>query len=483
MPDRAVRRRVLSQNFLVDRRAIDALVDGSRAGDGDLVVDIGAGNGLITEALARRGARVLAIERDPALAARLRARFGAWPAVTVAEADVLTAPLPAEPFRVVANIPFGITTKILRRLLDSDALARADLIVQAEVARKRGTRGRGTLLNACWEPWFEFGTGARIPATAFRPVPRVDTAVLIVTRRSSPLVDPASRRDYTDFVTAAFEGARPTVASALARTIPRARFAGLARELGFAPGALPSQLGADQWAGPVAVRRAAAVPVAGRLRHARRAAGLGGVGDGRVTGQLPDHADHLRRVERLGEVGVHADLLTARLVVLLGAGGDEHDLDRTGIGVAPEQARGHPAIQPGHHDVEGDHVGIDRGHLVQAVLAVHRGRDVEPFQGQVDGYELTNHLIVVHHEHASQSLRHGREVSVFPALPATARAGNADVLLRDNRPGTADDATRRGRTSRRGPWGSLAARRGSRTPADRPIWPPRLVTLRSPEPP
>src|SRR6266705_1746936 len=223
MPDRAVRRRVLSQNFLVDRRAIDALVDGSRAGDGDLVVDVGAGNGLITEALARRGARVLAIERDPALA--------------------------AEPFRVVANIPFGITTKILRRLLDSDALARADLIVQAEVARKRGTRGRGTLLNACWEPWFEFGTGARIPATAFRPVPRVDTAVLIVTRRSSPLVDPASRRDYTDFVTAAFEGARPTVASALARTIPRARFAGLARELGFAPGALPSQLGADQWAG------------------------------------------------------------------------------------------------------------------------------------------------------------------------------------------------------------------------------------------
>src|SRR6266568_1695586 len=336
MPDRAVRRRVLSQNFLVDRRAIDALVDGSRAGDGDLVVDIGAGNGLITEALARRGARVLAIERDPALAARLRARFGAWPAVTVAEADVLTAPLPAEPFRVVANIPFGITTKILRRLLDSDALARADLIVQAEVARKRGTRGRGTLLNACWEPWFEFGTGAR------------------------------------------------------------------------------------------------------RLRHARRAAGLGGVGDGRVTGQLPDHADHLRRVERLGEVGVHADLLTARLVVLLGAGGDEHDLDRTGIGVAPEQARGHPAIQPGHHDVEGDHVGIDRGHLVQAVLAVHRGRDVEPFQGQVDGYELTNHLIVVHHEHASQSLRHGREVSVFPALPATARAGNANVLLRDDRPGTAD---------------------------------------------
>jgi len=249
MPDRAVRRRVLSQNFLVDRRAIDALVDGSGAGDGDLVIDIGAGNGLISAALVRRGAHVLAIERDPSLAERLRAKFATWPAVTVVEADVLETPLPAGPFRVVANIPFGITTKILRRLLDSDGLARADVIVQAEVARKRGTGGRGTLLNACWEPWFEFGTGARIAATAFRPRPRVDAAVLIVTRRSRPLVDPESRQDYVDFVTAAFEGARPTVASALTREIRRSRFAGLAQELGFGVNALPSQLDVHQWAG------------------------------------------------------------------------------------------------------------------------------------------------------------------------------------------------------------------------------------------
>ena len=249
MPDRATRRRVLSQNFLVDRRAIDALVDGSGVGPGDLVLDIGAGNGLISTALVRRGARVQAIERDPGLAERLRAKFATWPSVTVVEADVLAMPWPAEPFCVVANIPFGITTKILRRLLEAADLARADMIVQAEVARKRGTGGRGTLLNAGWEPWFEFGTGARIPAAAFRPRPQVDAAVLIVTRRNPPLVDPASRRDYVGFVTAAFEGARPTVASALARAIPRTRFAGLARELGFGADALPSQLDVHQWAG------------------------------------------------------------------------------------------------------------------------------------------------------------------------------------------------------------------------------------------
>src|SRR5215472_9581166 len=266
-PKRAVRQRVYGQNFLIDRRAIEGLVAGSGVGEGDLVLDVGAGNGLITEAVARRGARVVAIERDPALARRLRARFGPGqgveagpgpevnaepgpevntepgpgmkagrsPGVTVVEGDALTTPLPREPFQVVANIPFGITTKILRRLLGdpSGMLRRADVIVQAEVARKRGTPGRGTLLNACWEPWFEFGVGQRIPRAAFRPQPRVDAAVLIVRRRRDPLLDPAVQREYTDFVTRAFTDSHPTVASALSQAIGRTRFAALAAELGF----------------------------------------------------------------------------------------------------------------------------------------------------------------------------------------------------------------------------------------------------------
>ena len=282
-PKRAVRQRVYGQNFLIDRRAIEGLVAGSGVGEGDLVLDVGAGNGLITEAVARRRARVVAIERDPALARRLRARFGPGqgveagpgpevnaepgpevntepgpgmkagrsPGVTVVEGDALTTPLPREPFQVVANIPFGITTKILRRLLGdpSGMLRRADVIVQAEVARKRGTPGRGTLLNACWEPWFEFGVGQRIPRAAFRPQPRVDAAVLIARRRRDPLLDPAVQREYTDFVTRAFTDSHPTVASALSQAIGRTRFAALAAELGFGAGALPGQLDVGQWAG------------------------------------------------------------------------------------------------------------------------------------------------------------------------------------------------------------------------------------------
>src|SRR5215469_8327218 len=149
MPDRDVRRRTLSQNFLVDRRAIDALVDGSGVGDGDLVVDIGAGNGLISAALVRRGAQVLAIERDPSLADRLRAKFATWPVVTVVEGDVLETPLPDGPFHVVANIPFGITTKILRHLLVADAPTSADQTLPLEVARRPPPRRRATGVAEC----------------------------------------------------------------------------------------------------------------------------------------------------------------------------------------------------------------------------------------------------------------------------------------------------------------------------------------------
>jgi 23S rRNA (adenine-N6)-dimethyltransferase len=288
---RSVRRKVFSQNFLINQRVIEELVEDSGAAPGDLVLDIGAGNGLITQALARRGARVTAIEYDAALVRRLRTRFGPGSGVSVVAGDVLTAPLPGEPFTVVANIPFAITTKILRRLLDDPAglLQRADVIVQSEVARKRGTPGRGTLLNACWEPWFEFTAGPRVPRTAFRPQPRVDAAVLTVRRRDRPLIDPALRREYTGFVTAAFTAARPTVASAVsqplpgARAVPRARYAAIAAELGIPAEALPPHLKAAQWVGlflaahgarraggargataPGRPRRAGGQPVAGR---------------------------------------------------------------------------------------------------------------------------------------------------------------------------------------------------------------------------
>jgi 23S rRNA (adenine-N6)-dimethyltransferase len=199
------RRRRLGQNFLRPELA-ERFVDDAGVIAGDFVVDIGAGAGSITTALARRGADVLAVEVDPVWAARLRRSVARHHAdrVNVVTADALATPLPRHPFRVVACLPFGETTAILGRLLDDPGrnLQRIDVIVQWEVARKRSTVPASTLRSTAWAPWWEFRLGRRIPASEFRPVPRVDGGVLVAVRRDPPLLPPAMTARYAAFVRA-----------------------------------------------------------------------------------------------------------------------------------------------------------------------------------------------------------------------------------------------------------------------------------------
>jgi 23S rRNA (adenine-N6)-dimethyltransferase len=169
------------------------------------VLDLGAGSGLITAALAATGASVLAVELADDLAAGLGRRFAGTPNVTVLGADLGDVPLPVTPFRVVANPPFGRTAAMLRRLLDNPGggLERADLIVQWQVARHRAKVDGGEpadLLGATWGPWWRFARGRRLPATCFRPRPSVDAAVLVVTRRAEPLLPVERFGEYAGFV-------------------------------------------------------------------------------------------------------------------------------------------------------------------------------------------------------------------------------------------------------------------------------------------
>jgi 23S rRNA (adenine-N6)-dimethyltransferase len=101
-------------------------------------------------------------------------------------------------------VPFGVTTEIFRRLFDDPRvpLERADLIVQWEVARKRAESPPSTLLSTAWAPWWEFELVERIPARAFRPVPRVDAGVLRVTRRRPALLPESLAPHFAGFVRA-----------------------------------------------------------------------------------------------------------------------------------------------------------------------------------------------------------------------------------------------------------------------------------------
>jgi 23S rRNA (adenine-N6)-dimethyltransferase len=160
------------------RRVVaDAKIDA-----GDLVVDIGAGTGALTAPLVRSGARVVAVELHRGRADELRRRF-AEDRVTVVRADASHLRLPRQPFRVVANPPFGITTPLLRRLLaPGSRLLAADLVLPRPVAM-RWASGRGPGAGR-WLRDYDLRLGRRVPATAFRPEAPMPCTVLVIRQRS-----------------------------------------------------------------------------------------------------------------------------------------------------------------------------------------------------------------------------------------------------------------------------------------------------------
>ena len=148
---------------------------------GDLVLDIGAGQGALTAHLVAAGARVLAVEPHPRRAEMLRERF-AGDAVTVLPVPVELLRLPHRPFRVVANPPFAITTDLVRLLLSpSSRLVAADLVLQRAAARRLAAAPARRAIGRHWS----VAIGRSVPRRAFQPPPQVDAAVLVIRRRVS----------------------------------------------------------------------------------------------------------------------------------------------------------------------------------------------------------------------------------------------------------------------------------------------------------
>jgi 23S rRNA (adenine-N6)-dimethyltransferase len=226
---------------------------------GSLVLDLGAGGGVLTRALADAGARVRAVELDPDALRQLRARFGDDPHVEVVEGDAVALRLPDEPFAVVANLPFAVGTAILRRLLGDPGvpLIQVDVIVEWGLAAKRTAVWPSTVLGCTWGAWYELTLSRRVPRACFAPPPSVDAALLRATRRPEPLVPPAQARAYVALLHRAFAARAP-----LDRVLPRALVRRAAHDLGFDPHATARDLDARQWA-RLYVRSATPRPRAG----------------------------------------------------------------------------------------------------------------------------------------------------------------------------------------------------------------------------
>ncbi len=137
------------------------------------IIEIGPGSGALTHPMAHLGRAITAVEVDAKLAAKITQETSSA-AVEVVHDDFLNFRLPATPCVIVGNIPFHLTTAILRKLLHAPAWTDAVLLMQWEVARRRAGVGASTMMTAQWSPWFTFHLGSRVPRTAFRPQPNVD---------------------------------------------------------------------------------------------------------------------------------------------------------------------------------------------------------------------------------------------------------------------------------------------------------------------
>jgi 16S rRNA (adenine1518-N6/adenine1519-N6)-dimethyltransferase len=250
-------RRALSQNFLTDPEALDTIVEAAELQPGDRVVEIGPGLGVLTRRLLAAGASVLAVELDPRLSAWLRAELAGVPGFELIEADALTfdprGAFPGRNFKLVANIPYHITSPLLHAFLEGERPPELTvLLVQAEVAeRVASPPGRMSYLSVFAQNVAQAELVAHVPAAAFEPAPKVDSAVLRLRRRAEPVVPVGAQRPaFYRLVQAGFRQRRKQLHNALSRELPlpRETLSAAFAACGVDPERRAQTLSVEEWA-------------------------------------------------------------------------------------------------------------------------------------------------------------------------------------------------------------------------------------------
>lgn len=247
MPTHRGGRHEHGQNFLTDAATVDAIVGAIDATSGP-IVEIGPGHGALTRPLMGLGRPLTSVEIDARAVRVLRRSLE--DGVEVVHADFLRWRLPSSAHVIVGNVPFHLTTAILRKLLHAPGWTDAVLVVQWEVARRRAGVGGATMMTAQWWPWFEFTVLKRVPQEAFHPRPAVDGGLLVLARRATPLLAPGHRPAYRQFVHKVFTGRGRGIAAILAKVVhsrAKGEVGNVLQRAGVRPHMLPKDLGPDQW--------------------------------------------------------------------------------------------------------------------------------------------------------------------------------------------------------------------------------------------
>jgi 16S rRNA (adenine1518-N6/adenine1519-N6)-dimethyltransferase len=258
----------LGQRFLVDRGVLRAIVDAAELTSSDDVLEVGPGPGVLTAQLAERARSVTAVEVDERMVAVLQDTLAGRDNVRIVRADALEVDLfdvgERRPTRIVANVPYQITTPLLERFIGDDRRPPlVVLLVQEEVARRivasaSSGKERG-YLSIFVQSFADATIVRRVPPSAFRPAPKVSSAVVALRTRANPAFEPLERRAFLRFVSDVFRHRRKQLRGALgheAAVAPERAVAAL-RECGIEPRRRAEELTLDEW---VALARALGVP-------------------------------------------------------------------------------------------------------------------------------------------------------------------------------------------------------------------------------
>ena len=216
----------LGQNFLIKRGIVDEIVKAADLQEGEPVLEIGPGIGTLTQGLAQSGANVTAIELDTRLLEVLDTTLAQYSNVTIVHGDVLKLDVPSimnnEPFKVVANLPYYITTPIIMSLLESRLpIEHLVVMVQKEVAlrmvAKPGTKDYGALSVAV-QYYTEPDIVLDVPPKSFLPAPAVTSSVIRCVLRDKPPVDVVDEKLFFRVVKAGFAQRRKTFANTMKTT-------------------------------------------------------------------------------------------------------------------------------------------------------------------------------------------------------------------------------------------------------------------------
>lgn len=196
-----------SQNFLRSPRLVKELIGHTTIKKSDTVIDIGAGSGIIASALASRASRVIAYEYDKRMMPKLHGNLSRFSNVTVIEDDFLLATLPNFHYKVFANIPFHLSSPILKKLTESDQRPDAIyLIVQKQFANKLliDKDGFTGMLGAQIAPTYIARVRKRLHKNDYWPHPAVDTVLLELLKRDSFLIPEDQLEFYREFIRESF---------------------------------------------------------------------------------------------------------------------------------------------------------------------------------------------------------------------------------------------------------------------------------------